>query len=101
MTHHQCLIVLNQVCFLLFHLQGKPIISHDEIRNLIPDELHLFDQKDKIEDIDNIQHKLRPADSNNISFIRHKCFENLIIQSTDLFVQSTTPKYLLQINTNL
>lgn len=45
----------------------------------------------KIEDIEIIQHKLKPADLNNISFIIHKCIEKLIIQSTYILVKSTTP----------
>ena len=29
----------------------KTVISHSEIRNIIPDELYLFEQKDRTEDI--------------------------------------------------
>ena len=36
-----------------------PTVRADSgIRHIIPDELHLFEQKDRIEDIDNIQYKL-------------------------------------------
>ena len=40
---------------------------------------HLFEQKDRIEDFDNIEHNLKPADMHNISFLMHKCNEKLII----------------------
>ena len=53
--------------------------------NIIPDKLHLFDQKDRIENIINIQNKLNPAHINN-SFIMYKCNEKFIIQSTDFLV---------------
>ena len=63
----------------------KTISVHSDMSNIIPDKLHLFDQKDRIENIINIQNKLNPADINN-SFIMYKCNEKFIIQSTDFLV---------------
>lgn len=50
----------------------KTVRVHSEIRNLIPHELYLLGQNDKIEDNDNVQHKLKPADINNTRFITCK-----------------------------
>ena len=36
------------------------------MRNIIPDELHLLQQKNRTEDIGNIQQNLKPADINNV-----------------------------------
>ena len=63
----------------------KTISVHSDMSNIIPDKLHLFEQKDRIENIINIQNKLNPADINN-SFIMYKCNEKFIIQSTDFLV---------------
>ena len=46
---------------------------------IIPDDSHLFEYKNRIGDIENIQHKPKPVDLNNISFIVYKCNEKLII----------------------
>ena len=43
-----------------------------KFRNIIPDELCSFEQKNKIENIDNIQQKRKRVDLNNISFIMYK-----------------------------
>ena len=90
--------IKSQVCFPLFHQHRKIVRANSEIRNIIPDELHLLKHKDRIEDINNIQHKLKPVGISNISVIRYRCNEKLIIQSTDFLVQSTTSKFSLQIN---
>ena len=63
----------------------KTISVHSDMSNIIPDKLHLFEQKDRIENIINIQNKLNPADINN-SFIMYKCNEKFIIQSIDFLV---------------
>ena len=63
----------------------KTISVHSDMSNIIPNKLHLFEQKDRIENIINIQNKLNPADINN-SFIMYKCNEKFIIQSTDFLV---------------
>lgn len=51
-------------------LLEKPL-ELSEIRNIIPNDSNLFEQIDKIEDIDHIKHKLKPADMNKISFNRY------------------------------
>ena len=71
----------------------KMVRAPIEIINVIPDELHLFEQKDRIEDIDNIPQKLKPGDVNNISFIVYKCNEKLIIQSINFLVQLAVPRF--------
>ena len=48
--------------------------------NVIPDKLHLSEQKDRIEKIINIPNKHKPADISN-SFIMYKYNEKVIIQS--------------------
>ena len=63
----------------------KTISVHSDMSNVIPDKLHLFEQKDRMENIINIQNKLNPADINN-SFIIYKCNEKFIIQSIDFLV---------------
>ena len=63
----------------------KTISVHSDMSNIIPDKLHLFEQKDRIENIIKIQNKLNPADINN-SFIMYKCNEKFIIQSIDFLV---------------
>ena len=40
-----------------------------KLKTITPDELHLFEKKDRIEDLGNIKQKLKPSDINNISFI--------------------------------
>ena len=57
--------------------------------------------KDTIEDIDNIQHKLKLADMSNVSFIIYKCNKKLIVQCADFLVQSAIPKISLQLNSDL
>ena len=76
-TYFQCLTTLNKDYFPLFHQhQKKAARAHRCIRNIIPDELHLFEQNDRIKDIDNIQHKLEPADITNIGFIMFNAMKN-------------------------
>ena len=87
--HTQCLTAVNQSYFPLFDLHRKTVRTDTEIRHIIPDELHLFEQKDKIEYIGTFQHKLKPPNMNNISFIKYKWNEKLIVQSTEFLVQST------------
>ena len=67
--------------FLLFRRHQEKLLElyHSGIRNVIPDVSHLFEQKDRIEDFDNTEHNLKPADMHNISFLMHKCNEKLII----------------------
>ena len=87
--HFQCLTALNQPQFPLFHLHQKNCRSIKEI----PDKLYLFEQKDRIEYLHNIQSKIKPADIINISFIMYKYNKKLIIQSTDVLVHSAIAKF--------
>ena len=47
-----------------------------------------------------MEHNIKSADLNNISIIRYQCYEKIIIQSTEVLVQSAILKFLLQIDTN-
>ena len=77
----------------------KTVRGPSEIENKIPDELHLFEQKGRIEDIGNIQQTLKPADIKNISFVMYKSNEHLFC--LDVLVQSEIPKFSLKMKTNL
>ena len=57
----------------------KTVRGPSEIENKIPDELHLFEKKGRIEDIGNIQQTLKPADIKNISFVMYKSNEHLFL----------------------
>ena len=63
----------------------------------IPDELHLFEQKDRIQDIVNIQQENQLLILvNDINLIMYKCNEKFIIKSTDFFVQFAIIKFPLR-----
>ena len=47
-TYPLCLTVLNQAYLPLLHLHKKTFRAHSEIRNIILDELTLFEVKDEI-----------------------------------------------------
>lgn len=50
---------LNQAYFALFNFhQDKLVRARREIKNIIPDELHLFEKKCRIEDIHNTSSSL-------------------------------------------
>lgn len=95
MTHPQYFTPLKQAYFPLFHAHHGSIIADSEIRTIIPDELHLFEQKQEIEVIDNIQQKIKPANIKNISFVMCKCNEKLIVQSIDFLLESAIAKFLI------
>ena len=59
------------------YAQRKGVRAHNKITNIIADELHLFEQKDRIKIINNIQQKLKPAKINNVGLIMYKCHEKL------------------------
>lgn len=63
--------------------------------NVIPDKLHLSEQKDRIEKIINIPNKHKPADISN-SFIMYKYNEKVIVQSAYFLVPSAMPNFSLQ-----
>ena len=78
MAHVQCSIELNESNFPLFPQRKEKLQKnwwiYDEFRNIVPDELHLFEQlRQRIKDFGRIQHKPKLADVNNISFIKYKC----------------------------
>ena len=79
MAHVQCSIALNQSNFPLFPQRKEKLQKnwwiYDEFRNIVPDELHLFEQlRQRIKDFDSIQHKpTKHVDVNNISLIKYKC----------------------------
>ena len=76
--------------------------AYCETSYIAPDELYLFEQKDRFETADNIKHKLKLFYViNNISFIIYRCNKKLVIQSVGFLVQSDIPKFSLKINTNL
>ena len=53
MTHPQYLIALNQGYFpTVPSSPRKTVRAPSEIKNIIPDELHLFEQTHRIKDID-------------------------------------------------
>ena len=55
----------------------KVVRAHKKITNIIADELHLVEQKDRIKIINNIQQKLKPAKIYNVDLIMYKCHEKL------------------------
>ena len=80
-TDPSCLTALNEAYLPLFYQHRKTVRAHSEVRNVIQlKAIQLVGQKDSIEVIDNIQHKLEHVDMSNISSIMNKCNEKLIIK---------------------
>ena len=96
----QCLTALGQAYFPLFNLHRKSVRAHSGIIIIIPDELHLFEQKEELKILTIFNKKLSLLILTILVLLCINAIKNVLF-SLQTLVQSAMPNFSLQIDIDL